>query len=166
MKITLTLPYPVSNNRYKAPRIVRPKGGASFVTWYLTQEAQAYKQEVAWRAKAAGLRTPMQGRVAVHIALYPARPQDADRRAAKDPMNWDDDVRSLDLDNARKVLLDALNGIAYVDDKWIWRDSGERMEPDGEARVVVTIERIVRESPQAALPLVLERREKSQGVPF
>lgn len=146
--IALTLPYPISNNRYKAPRIVR----GSFITWYLTKEAQAYKAEVIRRAKLAGLRQPFLGRVSVHMQLYPKRPQDWERRVRKDPLNWDDDVQSLDLDNARKVVLDALNGVAYVDDRWIWRDSGERMEPDEHgARVVVTISRIERTSPQASL---------------
>ena len=145
--IELTLPYPISNNRYKAPRIVR----GSFITWYLTPEAKAYKAEVILRATLAGLRQPFPGRVSVHMQLYPKRPQDWERRVRKDPLNWDDDVQSMDLDNARKVLLDALNGVAYVDDRWIWRDSAERMEPDGEARVVVTISPIVRASPQASL---------------
>lgn len=67
-------------------------------------------------------------------------------------MNWDDDVQCIDLDNARKVLDDALIGVAYVDDAWIWRSDGERMEPDAQgARVVVTIEPIVRRNPQPAL---------------
>lgn len=166
MNYVLLLPYPVSVNCYKAPRIVKPKGGKPFITWYLTDEAKAYKEEVAWRARAAGFHQPLQGRIAVHMALYPKRPQDAERRIRKNPHNWDDDVQSLDLDNARKVILDALNGVAYIDDRWIWSDSAERMEPDGEARVVVTIAPIVRPSPQLELALELERTERASGVPF
>lgn len=48
-------------------------------------------------------------------------------------------MQCIDLDNANKVLLDAMKGVAIDDDKWVRRIVAERMEPDGEARVVVTI---------------------------
>jgi Holliday junction resolvase RusA-like endonuclease len=35
----------------------------------------------------------------------------------------------LDLDNCRKVVTDALKEVAIVDDFWIWKDTGEVMEP-------------------------------------
>jgi crossover junction endodeoxyribonuclease RusA len=54
-------------------------------------------------------------------------------------MTWDDDVQCIDLGNCEKVLSDALNGIAWVDDRKHRRILLERMEPDGEARVEVTI---------------------------
>jgi crossover junction endodeoxyribonuclease RusA len=60
-------------------------------------------------------------------------------------------VQCLDLDNANKVLLDALKGVAIDDDKWVRRLTAERMEPDGEARVVVTVTALAVEEPQAAL---------------
>ncbi len=40
-------------------------------------------------------------------------------RAKKDPLWWADTVQRLDLDNARKVVTDALKEIAIVDDKQI-----------------------------------------------
>lgn len=144
--ITITLPYPISANRYW-----RPVPIGKHITIVPTSEAKAYKRDVAKRAMVAGVRSPIAGRVSVHVQLYPARPQDWAKRAAKDPMGWDDTVRCLDLDNARKVLYDALKGIAFEDDDRIFRDSAERMEPDGEARVVVHIAPIVRQSPQPAL---------------
>lgn len=156
MKYTVTLPYPVSANTYWRSF---PHPATKRVVTTLSREAKAYKTEVAWRVKAAGIREPIAGRVAVHIQLYPQRPKDADKRAAKDPMNWDDDVRCLDLDNARKVLYDALKNIAFEDDARIFRDSAERMEPDGEGRVVVTIEPIVRVSPQGELLAACDRIE-------
>lgn len=144
--ITLTLPYPISANRYWATCAVRGRA----IT-YVTAEAKAYKSEVALVAKSAGVRAPIQGRVAIGIKLYPKRPQDWERRARNNPTGWDDDVRCIDLDNARKVLYDAFKGVVIVDDKWVRKESGERMEPDGEARLVVTIERIVTASPQVEL---------------
>jgi crossover junction endodeoxyribonuclease RusA len=102
--------------------------------------------------KKAGIRTPLSGRVAIGIQLYPKRPQDWEKRARKAPLSWDDDVLCIDLDNANKVLLDALKGIAIDDDKWVRRIVSERMEPDGEARVVVTITPMAAQvSPQGGL---------------
>lgn len=134
--IELTLPYPISANRYW--RSFVPRGHQRAIVT-LSDEAKAYKQEVGWLAKKAGIREPITGRVAVEIRLYPKRPQDWERRARKNPLTWDDSVLCLDLDNANKVLFDALKGIAIEDDRWVRRINAERMEPDGEARVVVVI---------------------------
>lgn len=134
--ISLTLPYPLSANRYW--RTYMPKGFKAPVTT-LSQEAKSYKSEVQWLCKAAGIRKPFQGRVQVEIRLFPKRPQDADKRIRKDPATWDDTVQCIDLDNAHKVLFDALKGVAFEDDKWIRKINSERMEPDGEARVEVVI---------------------------
>lgn len=136
--ITLTLPWPVSANKYWRTRVV--KGVA--IT-YVSAEAKSYKSQVAWLVRAAGLHAPIVGRVAIDLKLYPKLPQDWAKRMRLNPQGWDDTVQCIDLDNARKVLYDALKGVAIDDDKWIRRDTGERMTPDGEARVVVTITRLV-----------------------
>lgn len=133
--IFLTLPYPVSSNRYW--KAVTIPGRTMMAP---SKEAKAYKAEVAKIARAAGLAAPMGCRVEMWIRLYPARPQDWARRARLDPAGWDDDVRCMDLGNCEKVLADALQGIVYVDDKQIWRQHKERMEPDAKgARVELAI---------------------------
>lgn len=149
--ITITLPYPISANRYW-----RPVPIGKHITIVPTSEAKAYKRDVRLIVRQSGVRDVMAGRLRVHVQLYPARPQDWERRARKDPMNWDDDVRCIDLDNARKVLYDAMKDVVFLDDKQVWQDSAERMEPDGEARVVVTVSRVVRHSPQPTLALMAE----------
>ena len=147
--ITVTLPYPVSANVYW--RSFVPRGHSRAIVT-LSDEAKAYKAAVGKLVREAGIRAPIKGRVAINVQLFPARPQDWARRARKDPMNWDDDVRCIDLDNANKVLLDSLKGLVIEDDKWVRRQVSERMEPDGEARVVVTIEALaIAPSPQLAL---------------
>ena len=62
-------------------------------------------------------------------------------------------MQCLDLDNCRKVLYDALKGVAFEDDKWVHADGGQRMEPDENgARVVVTITVLPKRSvPQVSL---------------
>ncbi len=145
--IVLTLPYPLSSNRYW-----RPVNIGKHITIVPTKEAKAYKAEVAWLARQAGVHQPLQGRIALHVQLYPQRPQDWARRARREPLTWDDDVRCIDLGNAEKVLSDALNGVAWLDDKQHRRILLERMEPDGDARMVVRIEQLaLPASPQADL---------------
>jgi crossover junction endodeoxyribonuclease RusA len=149
--ITLTLPYPISANRYWATRVVTPKGGRAMAMTYVTPEAKQFKQSVAWLAAAAGVRAPIVGRVAIAYTLFPNRPQDWQARMRKLGASWDDGVMCMDLDNANKVLLDALKGVVIEDDKWVRRIEATRAEPDGEARLVVTITALQVDQPQASL---------------
>ena len=151
--IRLTLPYPVSANVYWASRVVKPKGKPARAMTYVTPEAEAYREKVAKIARAAGLAVPMACRVEMWLRLYPARPQDWARRTRLDPAGWDDTVLCMDLGNCEKVLADALQGIVYVDDKQIWKQHKERMEPDASgARVELAIRAMPpRVVPQASL---------------
>ena len=102
--LTLTLPYPISANAYWASRIVTPRGVKPFVSVYVTTEARKYKEQVAWLAKAAGVRAPITGRVAINIRLYPARPQDWQTRQRKLGEAWDDSVQCLFVCRDQRVL--------------------------------------------------------------
>lgn len=87
MKYTISLPYPISANRYWRNwqgRMVK------------SDEARKYQTGAGWCAKAAGAEL-IDGDVGIELRLF--RPQ-----------------RRGDLDNRIKVLLDALQGIAYDDD--------------------------------------------------
>lgn len=154
LPIVLTLPYPLSVNRYWRPIVMKPKRGSdakSHIALHPTKEAEAYKQEVAWIARAAGLRSPLAGPVEVQYQLYPHLPQDWAKRARVDPLWWDLTVQCIDLDNSRKVVNDALKNIAFGDDSLIRKDPGEIMVPDGKARIVVMIQPYERPHPQDAL---------------
>lgn len=144
--LTITLPYPISANRYwnSFPLGKRIMTAPS-------SEAKAYKREVAWLLKAAGVRDAIKGRVEVDIVLYAKRPLDWQKRQRLHGIHWDDTVQRIDLDNARKCVYDSLKAIAFEDDFWVWQDSGRVAEPDGEARVIVTIKPIAIEQPQTAL---------------
>jgi len=151
--ITLTLPYPISANRYWATRTVPAKGARkAMALTYVTSEAKAFKAEVEQLARAAGVTAPITGRVQVDIKLFPHRPLDWQKRQRQLGAAWDDTVQCIDLDNARKVLYDSLKGVVMDDDKWVRREIGERMEPDaGAARVVVTVTAIPTVQPQMEL---------------
>ena len=135
--IALTLPWPVSANRYW--RSFVPRGSRRAVT-VVSPEAEQYRDDVAIaHARSYGTRKPMSCPVAVSVALYPARPKDWAKRRKSEGPNWHASVRSIDLDNALKVLIDALKGVAYDDDKQVFRIDATRCEPDANgARVVVT----------------------------
>ena len=157
--IRLCLPYPVSANRYWATSVMRVKATG---TWraqtYVTPEAKAFKERVRWHALAQGVREPITGRVELAYRLYPRRPQEWQRRMRRDPLAWDDSVECIDLGNCEKVLSDALQGTVIENDRWIWRLTGERMEPDEYgARLLVWVRPMPpRETPQASLPALVK----------
>lgn len=118
----VVLPYPISANRYwisfYAPKLKRVCVGP-------TAEAKSYKSECGWLAKAAGIRQPLRGPVALTFRLVPKNGV------------------CMDLDNALKVAIDALKGIAYMDDSQVRRIEAERCEPDGgKARLEVEVREI------------------------
>lgn len=144
--IRLVLPYPLSANRYW-----RPVKLGAHISIVPTKEAKAFRADIAVRCRDQGVRAPITGRVHIDVKLYPARPLDWQKRMRKEGAAWDDTVRCIDIDNANKVLLDALKDVAIEDDRWVRRLTSERMEPDGEARVVVTITAMPVAQPQASL---------------
>lgn len=146
-QITLSLPYPVSANVYWRTRVA-----GKIAMTYVSNEAKKYKAQVLALARAAGVRTPIKGRVQIEIWLYPNRPQDWKKRQRDHGAAWDDTVRSIDLDNANKVLLDSLKDVVIEDDAWVRRINSQRMEPDEHgSRVVVRITKIETPAPQGEL---------------
>ncbi len=118
--ITLTLPYPISANRYWR-HVNLPYGGFRVVK---SKEAQWYRKacHVSWlQAK----QKPFEGAIGVSLKLYPR------------------DKRSIDLDNGMKVPFDALQGLAYRNDRQIRRICAEYCEPDkANPRLEITLEEI------------------------
>lgn len=150
--VTLTLPYPISANRYWAYRTVKPRGKPEFVSMYVTKEAKDYKRQVEQLARVAGIRQPISGRVALELTLYPNRPQDWKTRQRKLGAAWDDTVQCLDLDNAQKVVLDSLKDVVFQDDAWVRQIVARRAEPDQfGARLMVTVTPMPVDTLQGAL---------------
>lgn len=98
-ELQLTLPSPVSCNRYW-----RTFRGRQVVS----SEARAYKALVGTIARLRGC-TPAAGPVSLTIVYHPRKPKKATGRP----------VRRLDLDNSAKVGIDALNGVAFLDDSQV-----------------------------------------------
>lgn len=104
----LELPHPISSNRYWrhfGNRIARSPEAISFIDL------------VRLKAKIAKVAA-IEGNVAIDLIYHP-------RRTAKGLAS----KTRLDLDNCQKVVLDALNGVAYTDDKQITRIYAEIGQP-------------------------------------
>lgn len=114
----ILLPYPPGTNR-----LWRNARGRMIPS----SEALAWKREAAWRAQAAGVR-PITGPVAVELVLHPRLT--AKGRASR---------TRLDLDAPIKPLLDALNGVAYADDKQVTHIHAALGEPIPDGGLSFTI---------------------------
>jgi len=120
--IALTLPYPISSNRYW--RSFVPKGWTRAVV-SLSDEAKAYKSHVGWLAKAQGCKVPMTGPIEISLKLVPIN------------------RRRIDLSNCWKVAEDALQGIAFGNDSQVVKLTAELVEPDGKGALIVRISEFV-----------------------
>ena len=107
---TLILPYPPTvNHMYR-----RSRGHLS-----LTPEALAFRHAVRMIAMVQGV-TPVSGPVAVFLDVY--RPR-----------------RRGDLDNILKATIDALNGVAYLDDQQVEQITAVRYDDKRAPRVEVSV---------------------------
>lgn len=118
MSIRLNLPYPVSANRYWRSYV--PKGWTRAVV-ALSPEAKDYKRVVGLMAREQGCHQPTGKPLEMRLTLIPKN------------------GIVMDLGNCEKVLGDALQGIAYVNDKQIRRMVKEYGEADGKGGVIVEI---------------------------
>lgn len=105
---SLKLPYPISTNRYW--RNYRGKTT-------LSEEAKLYKRDVWYSAVKADVRMA-KGNVSLIIDLHPRTTKDGDASKV-----------CIDTDNGLKVVIDALQGIAYENDKQIVEIRAKRANP-------------------------------------
>lgn len=103
------LPYPISANRYW--RNWRGQMRRS-------NEAREYRAIAEELARAANLPL-LAGCVRFAFVLHPALPKDWAKREKKEPHRWPLGCRRIDIDNALKVVLDALQEIAYENDNQV-----------------------------------------------
>jgi crossover junction endodeoxyribonuclease RusA len=129
----LMLPYPPGANR-----LWRLAQGRQIVS----KAAIAWKQEALWRARAAGVR-PMAGAVAVDLVLHP-------RLTAKGRAS----ATRLDVDAPIKITLDALQGVAYGNDKQVVQVSARigMPQPGGGLSVTIGKPSIILEAPWPTSP--------------
>ncbi|NLC22919.1 MAG: RusA family crossover junction endodeoxyribonuclease [Oxalobacter sp.] len=140
--IVLSLPLPVAAESYWK-RFV-PKG-AKMPKISVSREGRMYRELVKNVARQAGVSTPLAGRVSLSYVLYPKRPNDWREYFRHDPECWDDMVKCESLDSVGRVLVDALRGVAFENDRRIRKIEAERAVPDGHPRVEIRIEKLAGE---------------------
>lgn len=115
----LILPYPVSTNR------IWRRFGNRVVK---SPEARAYQDTVERLALELG-EEPLRGPVKLMLSLHPPRPK-----------RWKEGspARCIDLSNAVKAAEDALQGIAYEDDKQIVAIEMQKGAPVDDGMLIVT----------------------------
>lgn len=111
--VRFTIPVCPPSNRYWRTRVATTRMGKRYVQTYVSPEARRYKVLV-WNQLKAEKIPVLDGPVAVSIW-------------------WSRTARRGDLDGRLKVALDALNGVAWTDDRqiselhaYVWK--GERDE--------------------------------------
>lgn len=118
----LSLPYPISTNRYW--RTFRNRQ-------IVSKEAVAYKARVAAIAAENGIK-PTGKAVSLTVQLVPKANKDGSASKV-----------CLDLDNCLKVCLDALQGVAYENDRQVRRIVAEYgSEPVAGGGLVVKVEEL------------------------
>ena len=135
----LVLPYPISSNRYW--RSFVPKGWTRAVV-HLSEEAKAYKTQVAWLAKVGGFKEPTTKPISLTLVLCPRRTNDEGKVIGV----------TMDLSNCLKIAEDALQGIVYENDRQVrelWLRYGEKTE---RGQLIVEIKEFV----PAPAPLFVE----------
>ena len=93
----------------------------------LSDEGKTYKAKAGWLAKAAGAKV-VEHDVAVSVTLHPRTNKDGSASGVV-----------LDLDNSIKVACDALQGIAYANDKQIKRLSAAYGNPMKDGGLTVAV---------------------------
>lgn len=84
---------------------------------YTPKETMAYEAEVAKIAKAAmGSSEPLETPVAAYVYINYAVPPSYSKKRTEACLNGSERPKRHDIDNIAKTVLDACNGIVYLDD--------------------------------------------------
>lgn len=102
-------------------RIVRPKGGAEFISFYPDPESAKYEALLAGRGVDVwGSRPPLDGALTAYIEVFVPIPASWSNRKRADAAAGDlPAVSKPDGDNFAKLVGDALNKIVWQDDSQI-----------------------------------------------
>jgi crossover junction endodeoxyribonuclease RusA len=120
---------PVPKGRART-RVVTPKGGKAFASHYTPPETKAYEERVALlcRVAVAGARWAWTDKDRFTLLVQVFRTHEG---------------KGGDLDNYVKAISDAINGVAFGDDRYI-RGIGASLQPPDpkRPRVVVEVRRV------------------------
>lgn len=112
---------------------------------YTPEATKAYEERIrwAWRGATQGKLPPLEGPVAVTLKAYHPIPQSTPK--AKRARMLSGELRPVvkpDVDNVVKIALDALNGLAYIDDKQVVALAAEKHYTEGGAALAIRVEEV------------------------
>lgn len=129
---TLTIPgRPTGKGR---PRFVRATGRT------YTPSATLSAEQRIQAAAFAALLTRLDGPVRLTVIAFNEIPPSWSRKRAAEARTEVHDQRKPDIDNLVKLVMDALNGIAWADDKQVVELLAAKRVDDGGARLMLRIE--------------------------
>lgn len=104
---------------------------------YTPKKTREYERKIAEKYRETGCE-PFSGEVSVEVTTYREMPKSRPKKALSEP-----DTYKPDVDNIGKAVLDALNGVAYMDDKQVTLLVVRKMpRTRGGERLVVTVEEL------------------------
>ena len=147
---------PVAQPRVKA-RHIKTHDGREFTSVYNPQgKSRQWKSDVRQEAIKHMPETLLRGPVEISIDFYLPRPKKFYRKMdAEGPMPH---VSKPDRDNLDKAILDALKGIAFVDDCQVCGGEVRKFyhEKDGRPRAEIRIEEVAGSTPAPATTMLTE----------
>jgi len=114
---------PTKTKQQRKHRVIVPKDGGK--PYAMTYKAPGVAEaEDSLRAKFLPHRPgmPLEGPITATVTWYFTHPKSHTKKQRETPYK----LTSPDLDNAEKMLFDAIAGLAFVDDKQIWRKITEK----------------------------------------
>jgi Holliday junction resolvase RusA-like endonuclease len=102
-------------------RIMKPRNGPPFPSYYVDEKTEAYKEALAWSAKAVlHGKPPFEGPISVKIVAAFGVPQSWSKKQRDAALaGITRPTGKPDLDNIMKIVGDALNKTAWIDDAQI-----------------------------------------------
>lgn len=124
---------PVAKGR---PRMAVVKGKPIV---YTPSKTRGFEAKVAAMAQ-QHFKQPLKGPISVSLTFLLPRPKTLMRR--KDPDGEIPHISRPDLENLEKSILDGLNGIAFLDDRQVYRKHSEKMyhDKEGSPKIIVKVE--------------------------
>ena len=132
MSVTATIqgtPRPMPRPRFMNGKAFTPRGAKR------TQRMIAEQVMVAMRED--GRTEPLEGPVQMAVTFYFQR---AARERKGEPDAWR--TKTPDSDNLYKLVLDSLNGVAYVDDRQVVSGGFRKFDTDEPSHMIIEIEQL------------------------
>lgn len=116
----------------------RPRFNTTTGRTYTPASTKEFKEELAWKYKQAGGKF-YKGNLKVKLVFAFIPPKSWSKKEKKEALEGRTIPTKMDTDNLIKSVTDSLNGIAYTDDRYIYKVEAEK-KYDTEEYIEIEIE--------------------------